>query len=61
MPDLAEHIAALEAEVQVMVKDGHHADSGVRAALERLDKGIELLHAARRQPRQTEKVKRSTP
>jgi hypothetical protein len=48
MAALIEHIQTLETEVYVMTRDGHHADADVRAAMERLDKGVELLHAARR-------------
>jgi prefoldin subunit 5 len=48
MAALIEHIQSIETEIYLMTHDGHHAAADVRAAMERLDKGVELLHAARR-------------
>jgi hypothetical protein len=55
MAELAEHITALETELAVMTRDGHHADPGISNAMKQLDTICYLLNKRKRELAQTER------
>lgn len=49
MAHLAEHITAIETELAVMTRDGHHADEGIKRAMKKLDDVCCLLNQRKRE------------
>lgn len=49
MAHLSEHITALETELAVMTRDGHHSDAGVANAMKQIDTACYLLNKRKRE------------